>query len=398
MEFVLPKPIQRAMSVMQENGFQCYIVGGCVRDFLMGKEPHDFDITTNALPEETKKCFSGFRVIETGIQHGTVTVLIDKEPIEITTYRIDGKYLDNRHPESVEFTADLKEDLSRRDFTVNALAYNGKDEICDLFSGREDLKNSCIRCVGDPDKRFNEDGLRILRALRFSSVLDFTIEENTAKSIRANKELLRNISRERILTELSKLVCGKRAKEVLLLYREVFEVIVEELKQCKNYEKCVQALSALRPSKELRFSALFADCKSPKAVLKGLKSDKNTMLRVSDLVLDLKLLITPDKKEIKKLLIRRDFSYMYELTELKEAFGEDKSNCEKIRNILKETEKNNECVKLSQLDINGDIIKERNLADGKGIGELLNKLLLEVICENVENNREKLTELAKSWK
>ena len=394
MKFSLPEPIKKAMSIMQEKGYECYIVGGCVRDFLMGKIPHDFDITTNALPEETKNCFSGFRVIETGIKHGTVTVLIDREPIEITTYRIDGKYTDNRHPESVEFTSDLKEDLSRRDFTVNALAYNGKDEICDLFSGREDLKNSVIRCVGDPDKRFNEDGLRILRALRFSSVLDFTIEENTAKSIRENKELLKNISKERILTELSKLVTGKRAERVLLDFREVFEVIIPELKMCEGYERCVLAMKCVRPEKTLRFSALFSECESPKLILKALKSDKNTMFKVSDLVSDLKLFIPTEKVEVKKLLINRDFSYLYELTELKEAFGESGQN--EIRELLKEIEENSECVKLSMLDIDGNTIKSEGLAEGKMIGELLNKLLLAVICDKTENKKEKLIEYARS--
>lgn len=394
MKFSLPEPIKKAMSIMQEKGYECYIVGGCVRDFLMGKIPHDFDITTNALPEETKNCFSGFRVIETGIKHGTVTVLIDREPIEITTYRIDGKYTDNRHPESVEFTSDLKEDLSRRDFTVNALAYNGKDEICDLFSGREDLKKSVIRCVGDPDKRFNEDGLRILRALRFSSVLDFTIEENTAKSIRENKELLKNISKERILTELSKLVTGKRAERVLLDFREVFEVIIPELKMCEGYERCVLAMKCVRPEKTLRFSALLSECESPKSILKALKSDKNTMFKVSDLVSDLKLFIPTEKVEVKKLLINRDFSYLYELTELKEAFGESGQN--EIRELLKEIEENSECVKLSMLDIDGNTIKSEGLAEGKMIGELLNKLLLAVICDKTENKKEKLIEYARS--
>ena len=179
MEFIIPEAIKKAMSIMKENGYESFIVGGCVRDFLMEKTPTDFDITTNATPEETKKCFLGFKVIETGIKHGTVTVLIDSEPIEITTYRIDGEYKDNRHPESVEFTANLEDDLSRRDFTVNALAYDGEEKIVDLFFGEEDLKKQIIRSVGEPDKRFSEDGLRILRALRFSSVLDFSIEKKT---------------------------------------------------------------------------------------------------------------------------------------------------------------------------------------------------------------------------
>lgn len=391
----IPKSIKKVMTVMQENGFECYIVGGCVRDFLMGKEPHDFDITTNALPEETKKCFSDFRVIETGIQHGTVTVLIDGEPIEITTYRIDGEYEDNRHPKSVEFTSELKQDLSRRDFTVNALAYDGKNEICDLFSGREDLKNAVIRCVGNPDKRFNEDGLRILRALRFSSVLDFDIETETDKSIRRNKLLLKNISRERIFTELSKLVCGKRAKRVLIEFREVFEEIIPQLKEVEKYEKCTEALSRVEPSKELRFAALFAECDNTKSIFKSLKSDKNTAFRVSDLTADLKITLEVNKKELKKLLITRSFLYLHELVELKLAFGEAEEKCAEIHTLLREIETNKECVRISMLDINGNIIREKGLAEGKAIGEILKKLLLAVIEEKTENKCEKLIEYIK---
>lgn len=393
----LPKAIKKVMSVMHENGFECYIVGGCVRDYLMGKEPHDFDVTTNALPEETKKCFSEFRVIETGIQHGTVTVLIDGEPIEITTYRIDGEYEDNRHPSSVEFTSELKNDLSRRDFTVNALAYDGKNEICDLFSGREDLKNALIRCVGNPDKRFNEDGLRILRALRFSSVLDFDIEAETDKSIRRNKLLLKNISRERIFAELSKLVCGKRAERTLVEFREVFEEIIPQLKDAAEYEKCAGALSRIAPKKELRLAALFAECDDVKQIFKALKSDKNTAFKVSDLTADLKLALVANKKELKKLLIKRSFLYLHELTELKQAFGEGKEKCEEIHTLLNEIEEKKECVRISMLDIDGNILKEKGLAEGKEIGEALKILLLAVIDGKTENKCEKLIEYVKEY-
>ncbi len=396
MNFKIPNPIKKAMRIMKENGFESYIVGGSVRDFLMGIPPHDFDITTNALPEETKACFEKYKVIETGIKHGTVTVLIEREPIEITTFRIDGEYKDNRHPESVEFTPNLADDLSRRDFTVNALAFDGEERIVDLFSGKEDLKNKIIRCVGNSDKRFNEDGLRILRALRFSSVLGFTIETETKKSIRKNKMLLENISKERILTEFTKLVCGKNAREILSSYREVFEVIIPEIKEFTEYEKSLEALEKTIPSKELRFSCLFSECEDAGAVLKSLKSDNHTLKEVRELTKDLKLDVKVDKVFIKKLLKTREFSRFSKAVDLKLAFGEDEKKCTDIKKIISEIEKNGDCVKLSELAIKGKDILDLKLATGKQVGILLEFLLDGVIEEKVANERQALIAYAKT--
>lgn len=395
MDFKIPKAIKKAMQIMKENGFESYIVGGSVRDFLMGIPPHDFDITTDALPEETKECFKKYKVIETGIKHGTVTVLIDREPIEITTFRIDGEYKDNRHPESVEFTPNLADDLSRRDFTVNALAYDGEEKIVDLFSGKEDLKNKIIRCVGNPDKRFNEDGLRILRALRFSAVLGFSIEDETEKSIRKNKMLLENISKERILAELTKLVCGKNAKSVLGSYREVFEVIIPEIKGFKEYEKSLETLEKVEASKELKFSCLFSECEDAGGVLKDLKCDNHTLREVRELTDDLKLEIKADEIFIKKLLKTREFSMLLKVMDLKSAFGEDENKCAEIKKIILKTEKMGDCVKLSQLEIKGKDILELELAEGKKVGILLEYLLDSVIEGHVENEKNKLIEYAK---
>lgn len=179
----MPKNVDIAINLLQSAGFEAYAVGGCVRDSLLGKTPNDWDITTSAKPEDMKSVFADFHCIDTGIKHGTVTVVIDGEPLEITTFRLDGEYEDNRHPKSVTFTSNLGADLGRRDFTVNAMAYSKMTETVDLFGGQNDLKNKIIRCVGDPDRRFNEDALRILRALRFASALDFEIEEKTAQSL-----------------------------------------------------------------------------------------------------------------------------------------------------------------------------------------------------------------------
>lgn len=397
MEFFIPKPVKLAMQTMKKNGFECFIVGGSVRDFLMGKEPSDFDITTNATPEETKRCFLDFRVIETGIEHGTVTVLISGEPIEITTYRIDGKYLDNRHPESVSFTVNLAEDLSRRDFTVNALAYDGEANIVDLFSGKEDLKNKIIRCVGEPDRRFLEDGLRILRALRFSSVLDFEIDGDTQASIRKNKELLRNISTERILVEITKLLCGIRAKEILMSFREVFEVIIPEISNYLNYEKNIYALEKLEKEKELRFAAFFAEAENPKKTLKDLKFDNKSKELISGLVLDLKKEMVAERIFLKKMLITREFSYMRNLVELKKAFGEDFSKCEAMRTIIDDIEEKAECVKINQLAIDGNDVKTIGGVSGREIGIALNKILDMVIEGEIQNNRDELIKFLKNF-
>ena len=210
----LSKAAEKAIFMLEKAGFKAFAVGGCVRDFLLGKKPTDFDITASALPEETKAVFKNEPVIETGIKHGTVTVLMEGEPLEITTFRIDKNYSDNRHPKEVLFTRSLSEDLSRRDFTINALAFSQNTGIIDLFGGVSDLEHGIIRTVGNPDKRFGEDALRIMRALRFAAVLGFEIEEKTALSIKKNCALLKNISAERVFLELSKLLCGKDARRV----------------------------------------------------------------------------------------------------------------------------------------------------------------------------------------
>lgn len=225
----IPSEIQKTLETLENSGYKAYIVGGCVRDSIMGVTPHDWDITTNALPDEIKTVFSQYKTIDTGIKHGTVTVISENTPIEITTFRIDGKYTDNRHPDKVNFTENIEHDLARRDFTMNAIAYNHKEGYIDPFNGREDIKNSIIRCVGSPDKRFGEDALRILRAIRFASVLGFEIENETALSIVNNENLISSIAVERISSELIKLLTGKNVFTVLSKYRSVLAVFIPEL-------------------------------------------------------------------------------------------------------------------------------------------------------------------------
>ncbi len=271
----IPQNILFILDRLEQAGYEAYIVGGCVRDSLMGQQPHDFDITTSALPEETERVFSDMRVIETGLKHGTVTVLHEGEPIEITTYRIDGEYADGRHPDEVRFTRSLAEDVARRDFTMNGIAYSPRRGLFDRFDGAEDIRRGIIRCIGEPDVRFGEDALRILRALRFSAVLGFEIEPTTAQSLRCNKSLLSKVSAERIFTELTKLICGRNAGTVLREYSEVFAEIIPELAPCIGYEQhsryhaytlyehIIRAVEACPPEAGIRLAMLFHDIGKP---------------------------------------------------------------------------------------------------------------------------------------
>ena len=235
----IPNNANLILKALCESGYEAYFVGGCVRDFLMNRPCNDFDITTSAQPLEIEEALSrkGIRYFETGLKHGTVTAVLDGEAFEITTYRTDGEYLDARHPENVVFVSDLSEDLSRRDFSINALAYNAKDGIVDKFGGIDDIKNGIIRTVGNPDKRFNEDALRIMRALRFASTLGFEIESETAVSVHKNAELLKNISAERIYSELMKLLLGVNCEKILLEFKDVIGVIIPELIPCFSCEQ-----------------------------------------------------------------------------------------------------------------------------------------------------------------
>ena len=212
----LPPQVNTAFEMLEAAGYEAYLVGGAVRDYVRDNSPaKDWDITTNALPEQVEEIFTGYHLIETGLKHGTVTVVIDQEPLEITTYRVDGDYSDHRHPDSVSFTRSLKDDLERRDFTMNALAYNPRTGVVDFVGGKADIAGDLVRCVGDPDRRFQEDGLRMLRALRFASVYGMTIEAATAAAIHRNKHLLKGIAAERILVELTKMLCAQGAAGVL---------------------------------------------------------------------------------------------------------------------------------------------------------------------------------------
>lgn len=230
MKIKLPENVNFIINKLASAGYRADAVGGAVRDLIRGESPDDYDVTTNALPEQIKEVFASSRTIDTGIKHGTVTVVLDGVCYEVTTYRVDGEYKDSRHPESVSFTDSLESDLARRDFTVNAIAYNEENGITDPFGGRDDIKNKIIRAVGDPYRRFEEDALRILRAVRFSATLGFEIEGNTAKALLDKRENLKNVSAERILVELRKLFGGNYAYSVLKCYEQLFLSVIPELK------------------------------------------------------------------------------------------------------------------------------------------------------------------------
>ena len=436
----MPKNVDIAINLLQSAGFEAYAVGGCVRDSLLGKIPNDWDITTSAKPEDMKSVFADFHCIDTGIKHGTVTVVIDGEPLEITTFRLDGEYEDNRHPKSVTFTSDLGADLGRRDFTVNAMAYSKMTGTVDLFSGQNDLKNRIIRCVGDPDRRFNEDALRILRALRFASALDFEIEEKTAQSLLKNRALLGNISEERIAKELLKLVCGKGAKRILTDFAPVlFEILPELQPMYKNshdnphhcydiYEHTLIAVESIDPEPTLRFAMLLHDCGKPAVK----KFDENGVAHfyghqrisaeISAQILARLKVSNKFRDEILFLVSNHDRWELYENTEKMPRYL-SKFGLDGVLKLLKvmradvlaqspeyryrldqiadaeETAKNlaaqKPCLSLSELQINGRTLMDIGIPQGRKLGAVLAQLLDEVIDGVTKNTQEALTTRAR---
>ncbi len=354
------KPASKtALGLLKNSGFEAFLIGGSVRDYIMGLPIGDIDITTNATPTEVKKVFKDFRVIETGIKHGTVTVLIDNEPLEITTYRSESTYSDNRHPDSVIFSKSLADDVVRRDFTMNGIAYDFNKGFCDLVNGIDDIQNGIIRCIGDAETRFREDALRILRAMRFASVLNFKIEENTKTAIHKCKDLLLNISAERIREEFTKLICGKSAYNVLQEFSDVIAVFIPEIKNCIGFEQqnrhhCydvyTHTLKAMEKSQNnaiVRLAIFFHDIGKPSVasfdekgeqhyyghpkksaelteqIMTRLRFDNDTKNKVITLVKfhDSPIMvndkISPDKKRLKKIMSQIGSNLIFDLIEIK---------------------------------------------------------------------------------
>ncbi len=421
------------INTLNAAGFEAYAVGGCVRDLLMGKDADDYDITTSATADEIKRVFSGERIIETGIKHGTVTVLKDDIPYEVTTFRLESTYSDNRHPDKVIFTRRLSDDLSRRDFTVNSIAYNGKKGFVDLFGGKEDIERKIIRCVGNPRERFEEDALRILRGIRFASTLGFEVEEATKEAMLDCRHLIKNLSRERVFTELSKMLCGKNIRSILTDFAPVLGEVIPEINRMQGFDQhnfhhiydvlthTAVVTESTPPILHLRLAALFHDIAKPfcfsldengvghfyshaskSAViaeerLTDLRCDNKTRDAVIRLIKAHDTPIEESEKIIKRRLNSMGEELFFDLIKLKRAdtaglapeFAERNAHFDRLEEIAKEILSQEECFSLKHLAADGRDMMKLGLK-GRQIGEMLDALLEAVIDGRVENERKEL--------
>ncbi len=438
MRIDLPENVNRIIHTLEEHGFEAYVVGGCVRDVMLGRMPQDWDITTSAQPKQVKALFP--RTVDTGIRHGTVTVLCGGTGYEVTTYRIDGEYEDARHPKYVLFTPELPEDLKRRDFTVNAMAYNETRGLVDAFGGAEDLRKGIIRCVGNPKDRFAEDALRMLRAVRFAAQLDFSIEEQTRKAIRENAPLLAKVSAERIQAELVKLLVSGRPQEIRTAYElsltavflPEFDWMMETPQQNKHHcytvgEHTVHSLEHVRADKVLRLTMLLHDVAKPQcmttdeagqnhfkghpgqgeklaeSILRRLKFDNDTIRRVCRLVRfhDERPPLT--EESIRRTVSRIGIEQFPALFAVKRADTLAQSGyrrAEKLRyieefeQIYHKIQSENQCIQKKDLAVSGQDLIAMGMHTGKEIGSVLEQLFEEVLEHPEWNEREKLLELA----
>ncbi len=434
----IPRGAEIVLDLLSMAGYEAYLVGGCVRDMLMGMNPKDWDICTNARPEIVQELFGKlYTVVPTGIKHGTVTIMVDDEGFEVTTYRIDGDYSDGRRPDTVEYATHLAEDLSRRDFTVNALAYSPETGVVDLYGGLDDMEVKVIGCVGKAEDRFNEDSLRILRALRFASTKGFSLAGSTDRAIRRMYKQMSVLSAERIFSEISKILQGDGAFSILMEYAEVFAFLMPELAPMMGcaqnnpyhsydvWEHTCRAVNSVPKDEVLRFAALFHDVGKPETktnvdgvdhfykhpmysakkaeiILKRLKSSNDLIAKVTCLVSyhDAEL---PNKSSVKRMLNKIDVEQFKQLLKLKEADILAQSDYEKehklntlrhIEKVLSEIESENACFKLKDLAINGGDLIAVGFKPGKEMGKVLNSLLNSVLDDILPNNREALLEQA----
>jgi len=434
----IPNEVKYIIDTFETNGYEAYAVGGCVRDSLMPMEPKDWDICTSALPQTTMELFAKHHIIETGLKHGTITLMLEHKPFEITTYRIEGEYSDNRHPDNVEFVDNLKEDLSRRDFTINAMAYNPQRGIVDFFDGEADLNAGIIRCVGDAQKRFEEDALRIMRALRFAAVLGFAIDDKTVEAMYNKRELLKNIAAERIADELNKLIIGKNVRDILSKYMPVIGVIIPELLSAIGFEQrnphhCYNVLDHILLSIDsapkdvsIRLAMLFHDIAKPacytetdgighfyghpkissemaKEILMRLKYDNDTVETVSQLVLYHDSAILPDSKNIKRWLNKIGEERLRQLIDVKKADAvaqsanvrEEKQRVlDAILALLNDIIDEQQCFSLKDLKVNGNDLIAMGVPEGISVGAILSQLMDMVIDEHVINDKAELLLIA----
>ena len=436
MKIDLPENVKRIIDDLSNAGFEAYAVGGCVRDSILGRIPNDWDITTSAKPEEVKKVFK--RTVDTGIKHGTVTVLMGRETYEVTTYRIDGEYEDSRHPKSVEFTANLKEDLLRRDFTINAMAYNDTDGLVDIFGGLEDIESKTIRCVGVAKERFTEDALRLLRAIRFAAQLGYRIEDETYKAIGELSETLSKISAERIQAELNKILLSDNPAMLKTAYETgLTKEFIPELDKCfetkqNNPHHCftvgdhiIKSVENIEKTKALRLTMLLHDIAKPeclktdengidhfhghqikssekaKEILRRLKYDNDTIDRVGILVKYHDERLEGGTKIMRRAMNRIGADAFPDIFKVWRADLDAQSDYmreEKIarlnRNIAdyEEIVKNEECVRLKDLAVGGRDLIDNGIESGPLLGEILNKMLEDVIDNPEHNSKEYLLE------
>ena len=435
----IPAHVHACMELLAQSGYESYLVGGAVRDLLLGSTPADFDLASKATPAQMLEVFKSFKTLSTGVAHGTVTVIHSGRPVEITTYRVDGAYSDSRRPDNVLFSGSLEEDVKRRDFTINALAMDRYGEIIDFVGGQEDLSNRIIRSVGDPDLRMQEDALRILRALRFSAVLGFPIEEKTRRSLFAYKRLLVHVSEERIWTELSGLICGNWADRVLSHYINILGVVIPEILPMKGFqqhnphhsydvwEHTVRVVMNTPPQRGLRLAALFHDSGKPDAfvmdaegighfyghqkisrdiahnVLLRLKSDTRTREQVETLVLWHDINFEPSEKIIRRRLNQFGELMFRDLLALKRA--DTLAQSEKslyrleeqahIQELLEKILTENACFSMKDLALDGKDLLAIGAVPGEKMGEILQAALSAVIDGELVNDRGTLLGFAK---
>lgn len=392
----IPVEVEKIIRLLKDNTHDAYIVGGCVRDTLLGRIPDDWDITTDAKPRQIKSIFR--KTIDTGIEHGTVTVLMNGRGYEVTTYRVDGDYSDHRRPDSVTYTDDLTEDLKRRDFTINAMAYNHDKGLVDEFGGREDLKNRLVRCVGDADERFTEDALRILRAVRFSAQLGFEIEDRTLKAISGHAKDLPAVSAERILVELNKTIRSDHPGNMQLIWELGLERYI-----CEHFS-IIKDASGLVPGYKGSWAALMRDLAADdvKRILKELKSDNDTVSRTVALVTEYRNPIPETESDIRHILNRIGPELFDELMDLYESGTElckpggsagDKDVIDELRTLKGQIMDRGDAYTLKMLAISGNDLKSLGIAQGPALGEKLGRLLEAVLCDPGMNSFEILKDM-----
>ena len=384
----LPYEVEWVIGKIRDAGYEAFAVGGCVRDTLLGRTPEDWDVTTSARPEAVKAIFE--RTVDTGLQHGTVTVLKNRKGYEVTTYRIDGEYHDGRHPDSVEFTPNLLEDLKRRDFTINAMAYSHETGIVDEFGGMEDLKAGIVRCVGRPEDRFTEDALRLLRALRFSAQLGFEIEESTYAAIKTIAPNLAKVSKERVQAELTKLLLSAHPERILLLKETGLSAQIVPGFDAVFAPALFSKLSRLPAEKSLRWAG-FLLCQSTKqaeAVLKGLKMDNETIGNVSRMIEGAKETLPLEKPAVRRAMSRYTPYQLEGALKLKELMGSP--DAEEIRRLREEIIRDGDCVSLKDLAVKGRDLLEAGVERGPMVGKILDHLFDLVLLHPEKNDRELL--------